>query len=198
VVSVHPSFPTKSIKELIAFLKGNPDKVNYGSSGNGSPPHIATELFKYMTGTKMAHIPYKGAGPAAIDVIAGQIPIYFMNALQAVPHIRGGRLRALAVTSDKRFPTLSEIPTIAEAGVPGYAMSNWYGLLVQGATPRTAVNKLHAEIVRILSLPEIRERLVNEGATVVASTPDEFTAFLRKEMATNAKIVQVSGMNASN
>ena len=198
VISLHPSFPPKSVKELIAFLKANPDKVNYGSSGNGSPPHLATELFKYMTGTKMAHIPYKGAGPAAIDVLAGQIPIYFMNALQAVPHIKGGRLRALAVTSEKRFPTLPEIPTIAESGVPGYAMSNWYGLLVQGGTPRASITKLHAEIVRILGLAEIRERLVNEGATVVASTPDEFVAFLKKEMATNAKIVQVSGMNATN
>ncbi len=198
VVCLHPSFPPKSLKELITFLKAHPDKVNYGSSGNGSPPHLATELFKYMTGTKMAHIPYKGAGPAAIDVLAGQIPIYFMNALQAVPHIRGGRLRALAVTSEKRFPALPEIPSIAEAGVPGYAMSNWYGLLVQGGTPRSSIAKLHTEIVRILALPEIRDRLVNEGATVVASTPDEFTAFLKKEMATNAKIVQVSGMNATN
>jgi len=177
VISLHPSFPPKSVKELIAFLKTNPDKVNYGSSGNGSPPHLATELFKHMTGTKMAHIPYKGAGPAAIDVLAGQIPLYFMNALQAVPHIKGGRLRALAVTSEKRFPTLPEIPTIAESGVPGYAMSNWYGLLVQGSTPRASITKLHTEIVRILALPEIRERLVNEGATVVASTPDEFVAF---------------------
>ena len=198
VISLHPSFPPKSVKELITFLKANPDKVNYGSSGNGSPPHLATELFKYMTGTQMAHIPYKGAGPAAIDVLAGQIPVYFMNALQAVPHIKGGRLRALAVTSDQRFPALPAIPTIAEAGVPGYAMSNWYGLLVQGSTPRATVMKLHGEIVRILNLPEIRDRLVNEGATVVASTPEEFIAFLKKEMVTNAKIVQVSGMNSSN
>ena len=198
VVCLHPSFPPKSIKELIAFLKANPDKVNYGSSGNGSPPHLATELFKLMTGTKMNHIPYKGAGPAAVDVIAGQIPIYFMNALQATPHIKGGRLRALAVTSAKRFPALPETLTIAEAGVPGYAMSNWYGLLTQGGTPKASVAKLHAEIVRILGLPDIRERLVNEGATVVASTPDEFAAFLRREMATNAKIVKASGMTASN
>lgn len=198
VVTLHPSFPPRSIKELIAFLKAHPDSVNYGSSGNGSPPHLATELFKYMTGTKMTHIPYKGAGPAAIDVIAGQIPIYFMNALQAVPHIKSGRLRALAVTSAQRFPTLPDIPSIAEAGVSGYAMTNWYGLLVQGGTPKSSIAKLHAEVVRILGLPEIRERLVNEGATVIASTPDEFMAFLKREIATNARIVQVSGMNATN
>ena len=146
----------------------------------------------------MLHIPYKGAGPAAIDVIAGQIPVYFMNALQAVPHIRGGRLRALAVTSEQRFSALPEIPSIAEAGVPGYAMTNWYGLLVTGGTPRSSVAKLHAEIARILALPELRERLVNEGATVIASTPDDFMAFLKKEIATNARIVQASGMTASN
>ena len=179
-------------------MSETPKKPYYGSSGNGSPPHLATELFKYMTGTKMTHIPYRGAGPAAIDVIAGQIPIYFMNALQAVPHIKAGRLRALAVTSAQRFPTLPDIPTIAEAGVPGYAMTNWYGLLVQGGTPKSSIAKLHAEIVRILELPEIKERLVNEGATVVASAPDEFMAFLKNEMATNARIVQASGMTASN
>ena len=183
VISLHPSFPPKSVKELITFLKANPDKVNYGSSGNGSPPHLATELFKYMTGTKMAHIPYKGAGPAAIDVLAGQIP-----------HIKGGRLRALAVTSDQRFPALPAIPTIAEAGVPGYAMSNWYGLLVQGTTPRAAVMKLHGEIVRILNLPEIRDRLVNEGATVVASTPEEFTAYIASETAKWAKVIKAAGI----
>jgi tripartite-type tricarboxylate transporter receptor subunit TctC len=198
IVSVHPSFPPRSIKEFIAFLKSHPDGVNYGSSGNGSPPHLATELFKYMTGTKMTHIPYRGAGPAGIDLLAGQIPVYFMNALQAVPHIKSGRLRPLAVTSAQRFPTLPEIPTIAEAGVPGYAMSNWYGLLVQGGTPKSSIARLHAEIVRILALPDIKERLVNEGATVVASTPDEFMAFLKEEMATNARIVQASGMTASN
>ncbi len=103
VLAVHPSFPPRTVKELIAFVKARPNEINYASSGNGSPPHLATELFKYMTGTKMLHIPYKGAGPAAIDVIAGQIPIYFMNALQAVPHIKAGRLRALAVTSEQRF-----------------------------------------------------------------------------------------------
>ena len=121
-----------------------------------------------------------------------------MNALQAVPHIRGGRLRALAVTSEQRFSALPEIPSIAEAGVPGYAMTNWYGLLVTGGTPRSSVAKLHAEIARILALPELRERLVNEGATVIASTPDDFMAFLKKEIATNARIVQASGMTASN
>ena len=197
ILVVHPSFPPKTVKELIAFLKKNPD-TNYGSSGNGSPPHIATELFKLMTGTRMTHIPYKGAGPAAVDVLAGQIPIYFMNALQAAPYIKSGRLCALGATTDKRFAAFPDIPTIAEAGVPGYAMSNWYGMLVTGGTPRTFIQKLHTEVVRILNLPEIKERLAHEGAAVVANTPEQFGAFLREEMAKAAKIVKASGMNASN
>jgi tripartite-type tricarboxylate transporter receptor subunit TctC len=197
ILVVHPSFPPKTVKEFIAFVKAHPE-TNYGSSGNGSPPHIATELFKYMTGIRMTHIPYKGAAPATVDLLAGQVPIYFINALSGAPYIKAGRLRALGATTDRRYAAFPDIPTIAEAGVPGYSMSNWYGLLVTGGTPRTAVNKLHAEVVRILNLPEIKERLAGEGAEVVGSTPDEFTAFLRAEMAKNAKIVAASGMNASN
>jgi tripartite-type tricarboxylate transporter receptor subunit TctC len=198
VLVVHPSFPPKNVRELVSFLKARPGQINYGSSGNGSPPHIATELFKLMTGTTITHIPYKGAGPAAVDVIAGQIPIYFMNALQAVPHMKQGRVRPLGVTSDKRFPGLPAVPTIAEAGVPGYSMTNWYGMLVPAGTPRPSLMKLHAEVVRILQLPELRERLSNEGAEVVASTPEQFAAFLREEMLKTAKIVQASGMTATN
>ena len=197
ILTLHPSFPPKSVKELIAFLKTHPE-TNYGSSGNGSPPHIATELFKLMTGTKMTHIPYKGAGPATVDLIAGQIPIYFMNALSAAPYIKSGRLRALGVTTDKRFAAFPDIPTIAEAGVAGYSMSNWYGMLVTGGSPRPAVNKLQAEVVRILNLKELKERLSSEGAEVVGSTPEQFTAFLKDEMAKNAKIVKASGMTATN
>jgi len=198
VLVVHPSFPPRSVKELIAFLKARPDEINYGSSGNGSPPHLATELFKLLTGTKMTHIPYKGAGPAAVDVIAGQIPIYFMNALQAVPHIKAGRVRALAVTSGARFPGLANLPTIAEAGVPGYAYTNWYGLLAPAGTPRASVSKLQAEVARILNLPDVKERLSAEGALIVAGTPDEFAAFLKREMAQFAKVVKASGMTATN
>jgi tripartite-type tricarboxylate transporter receptor subunit TctC len=198
VLVVHPSFPARNVKEVIAFLKARPDEINYGSSGNGSPPHIATELFKLMTGTKMTHIPYKGAGPAAIDVIAGQIPIYFMNALQAVPHMKQGRVRPLGVTSARRFAGLPNVPTIAEAGVPGYEMTNWYGMLVPAGTPRASLAKLHAEVVRILHLPELKDRLSSEGAEVVASTPEQFGVFLRNEIAKAAKIVRASGMTATN
>ena len=198
VASVHPSFPVKSMKELIALARAQPGQINYGSSGNGSPPHIATELFKLLTGVKINHIPYKGAGPAAVDLLAGQIPLYFMNSLQVTQYVRTGKVRALGVTTAKRFPPLPDVPTIAEAGVPGYAMSNWYGLLVPAATPRASVVKLHAELVRILNLPEIRERLTHQGSILVGNTPEEFAAFLRDEIATAAKIVKASGMNALN
>ena len=198
VLSLHPSFPPKTVREFIAFLKARPGEINYGSSGNGSPPHLATELFKLLAGVQMNHIPYKGAGPAAIDLFAGQIPVYFMNALQVTQYVRAGKVRALGVTTAKRFPPLPEVPTIAEAGVPGYAMSNWYGLLVPSATPRANVMKLNAEIVRILNLPDIRDRLTGQGAILVGSSPEEFVAFLHSEMATAAKIVKAAGMTATN
>ncbi len=195
---VHPSLPPRTVKELIAFLKARPGEINYASSGNGSPPHLFTELFKLMTGTRMTHIPYKGGGPATVAIVGGEIPIYIMAPMQAAPHLKSGRLRALGVTSDKRHPAFPDIPTIAEAGVAGYAMSNWYGLLVPAGTPKAALSKLHAEMVRIVNLPEIRDRLAGEGATVIGSTPERFAAFLKDEMAKAARIVKAAGITASN
>lgn len=197
VLCVHPSFPTRTVKEFIAFIRARPDQIVYGSSGHGSPPQIATELFKLLTGTKMIHVPYKGAGPAAVDLLAGQIPIYFMNALSVVPHIRSNRVRPLGATSAKRFAALPDVPTIAEAGVPGYEYTNWYGVLAPGGTPAPVLAKLHGEIARILNMPELRDRLNNEGAVVVASPPAEFGGFLRTEMEKAAKIVKASGMTAN-
>jgi len=198
VLSVHPSFPPRSVKDLVAFLRQSPETVNFGTSGNGSPPHLAAELFKVMTGTTMTHIPYKGAGPAAIDLISGQIALYFMNALQVVPYIRSGQVRALGLTSATRTPALPGVPTIAEAGVRGYELTHWYGLLVRGGTPQASISKLHAELTRILRLPDIEKRLAQEGATVVASTPEQFRIFLTAEMKKAAQIVKASGMTASN
>jgi tripartite-type tricarboxylate transporter receptor subunit TctC len=197
ILCVHPSFPTRSVKEFIAFIKARPDQIVYGSSGSGSPPQIATELFKLMTGTKMIHVPYKGAGPAAVDLLAGQIPIYFMNALSVVPHIRANRVRPLGATSAKRFEALPDVPTIAEAGVPGYEYINWYGVLAPAGTPPAVLAKLQSEIARILTLPELRDRLSKEGAAVVASTPAEFAVFLKTEMEKAARIVKASGMTAN-
>jgi tripartite-type tricarboxylate transporter receptor subunit TctC len=186
------------VKELIAVLKARPNEVNFGTSGNGSPPHLAAELFKHLSGTKMTHIPYKGAGPAAIDLIAGHIALYFMNALQVVPYIRSGQVRALGLTSAARSAALPGVPTIAEAGVPGYELTHWYGLLVRGGSPQASINKLHSETSRILRLPDVEKRLAAEGATVVASTPEQFTKFLAVEMHKAAQIVKASGMTASN
>ena len=198
VLISHNSFPPTTLKQLIAFVKAHPRDINYGSSGNGSPPHLATELLKLMTGISMQHVPYKGAGPAAVALMSGEIPIYFMSALQSVPHVKAKRARALGVTSEKRFAPLPDVPTMAEGGVPGYVYTNWYGLLVQGGTPRPTVDKLQNEAARILHQPELKERLAGEGATVVASSPDQFTAFLRQQIEQAARIVKASGMTAGN
>lgn len=198
VLAVHPSFPPKSVKELVAFAKARPGEINFGTSGNGSPPHLAAELFKVLTGTRMTHIPYKGAGPAAVDLIAGHIALYFMNALQVTPYVRSGQVRALGLTSATRSTALSGVPTIAEAGVPGYELTHWYGLLVRGGTPSASINKLQSELARILKLPDVEKRLTNEGATLVASSPEQFTQFLIAEMKKAAQIVKASGMTASN
>jgi len=198
VLVVHPSLPVRTVKELIALLKAHPGEIDYASSGNGSTPHLATELFKLMSGTRMTHVPYKGGGPATIDVVAGHVPVYIMSPVQAAPHLKSGRLRALAVTSAQRDPAFPDLPTIAEAGVPGYAMINWYGMLVPAGTPGPVVNKLQADTVRTLKLPEVKDRLAAEGGTVVGSTPAEFAAFLKEEMAKYARIVKAAGMTATN
>ena len=198
VLVVHPSFPAHTVKELMAVLKARPGEVNYGTSGNGSPPHLAAELFRLLSGTKINHVPYKGAPPAAVDLIAGQIQMYFMASLQSVQYVRSGQVRALAVTSATRAAVLPHLPTLAEAGVSGYDLTHWYGLLVRGGTPQAAINKLHAEMSRILKLPDIEKRLANEGATPVGSTPEQFTAFLAGEMKKAAQIVKATGMTASN
>jgi tripartite-type tricarboxylate transporter receptor subunit TctC len=171
VLVVHPSLPPRTVKELIALLEARPGEINYASSGNGSTPHLATELFKLMTGTRMTHVPYKGGGPATINVVAGHVPVYIMSPVQAAPHIRSGRLRALAVTSEKRDPAFPDLPTIAEAGVPGYSMLNWYGMLVPAGAPRGSIAKLQMETARILKLPEVSERLAAEGATSSEARP---------------------------
>jgi len=198
VLVVHPSLPPRTVKELIALLKARPGEINYASSGNGSTPHLATELFKLMTGTRMTHVPYKGGGPATIDVVAGHVPVYIMSPVQAAPHMKSGRLRALAVTGATRDPAFPDLPTITEAGVPGYALVNWYGMLVPAGTPPAVVSKLHAETVRILKVPELKDRLAAEGATVVGSTPEQFGVFLREEMTKFARIVKAAGMTATN
>jgi tripartite-type tricarboxylate transporter receptor subunit TctC len=197
VLVVHPSFPAKSIKELIAFCRPRPGEVNFGSSGPGTLPHLSAELFNTMSGIKLVHIPYKGAGAAVTDLLAGRIPIYFMNILQSLHIVKNGKLRALGVTTPQRSPIAPEIPAIAEAGLKGYDMTNWYGLLVPAATPRPVIVKLNGEIVRILNLPELKARLADDGMVVVASTPEQFAEFLARETAKFTKVIEAAGIKGT-
>ena len=196
VLVVHPSLPAKSVKELIALAKKRPGEINVGSAGNGSLPHLCAELFNSAGGVKLTHIPYKGSGAAIVDVLGGQVPVYFMNILQSLPLIKAGKLRALGVTSPQRSAIAPDLPAIAQ-DVPGFDMTNWYGLLVAGNTPRDIINKLQQEVARVLNLPELKERLAGEGMTTVASTPEQFVEFLAKETAKYNRIIKSAGIQNS-
>jgi tripartite-type tricarboxylate transporter receptor subunit TctC len=197
ILVVHPSLPAKSVKELIAFARARPGEINFGSSGAGTLPHLSAELFNSMSGIRMVHVPYKGAGAAVTDVMAGRVPVYFMNILQSISLIKAGKLRALGVTTPDRTPIAPEIPAIAEAGLKGYDMTNWYGLLAPAATPREAIVKLNAEVVRILKLPELTSRLADDGMTVVASTPERFGEFLARETDKFTRVIEAAGIKGS-
>ncbi|HEX2829824.1 MAG TPA: tripartite tricarboxylate transporter substrate binding protein [Burkholderiales bacterium] len=197
VLVVHPSLPAKSIRELIALAKAQPGAINGGSAGVGSLPHLSLELFNTLAGAKIAHIPYKGSGAAIADVLSGQVPVYFMNILQSLPLIKANRLRALGVTSPGRSPIAPQLPAIAEAGLPGFDMTNWYGLLVPSATPPETIARLQQEVSRILNLPELKQRLSDDGMTVVASTPEAFVQFLRRETAKYTRVIEAAGIKGS-
>jgi tripartite-type tricarboxylate transporter receptor subunit TctC len=196
VLVVHPSLPAKSVRELIALARNKPGEINVGSAGNGSLPHLCAELFNSAAGVKLTHIPYKGSGAAIVDVMSGQVPVYFMNILQSLPLIKGGKLRALGVTSPQRSAIAPELPPIAQ-DVRGFDMTNWYGMLVAGGTPREIVAKLQQEVARVLNTPELKERLAGEGMTVVASTSDQFVEFLARETAKYNRIIQTAGIKNS-
>ena len=196
VLVVHPSLPAKSVRELIALAIAKPGEINVGSAGNGSLPHLCMELFKSTAGIKLTHIPYKGSGAAIVDVLGGQVPVYFMNILQSLPLIKAGKLRALGVTSPQPSGIAPDLPAIAR-DVPGFDMTNWYGLLVPGNTPRDIIARLQQEVARVLNLPELKERLAGEGMTVVASTPGQFIEFLARETAKYNRIIQAAGISNS-
>ena len=192
---VHPSFPPRSVKELIAFSKKHPPgSINYGSSGTGTTVHLSAELFQFMTGVKWLHIPYKGGGPAVIDLLAGQHVIYFGNVPTVILHARAGKLRALATTGPKRTPVAPEIPTVAESGVPGYEVTTFYGVSAPAKTPRPIIDRLHGEIVRALNTSELRERLQGLGADPVGNTPEQYTAFMQNEIAKWGKVIKAAGI----
>lgn len=194
VLIVHPSLPVRSVKDLVALAKSQPGQINVGNSGTGSLPHLTTELFGSMSGIKLVHIPYKGPGAALIDVLSGQVPVYFMNVYGAMPLVRAGKLRALGVTSPERSPIAPELPTIAESGFSGFDMTNWYGLLVPAATPRDVIRKLQQDVARIMSLPEFKELLAAGGMAAVASTPEQFNEFLARETTKYARVIKTAGV----
>ena len=192
---VHPSFPPRSVKELIAFSKKQPPgSINYGSSGTGTTVHLSAELFQFMTGVKWLHIPYKGGGPAVVDLLAGQHVIYFGNVPTVITHARNGRLRALATTGPKRTPAAPDIPTVAETGVPGYDVTTAYGVAAPAKTPRPILDRLHAELIKVLNSADIRERLQGLGADPVGNTPEQYTVFMQNEIAKWTKVIRAAGI----
>lgn len=190
---VNPALPANSVKELIELVKAKPGQLNYASSGNGGPSHLAMELFKSMTGTDIRHIPYKGASPAATDLIAGQVQMMFFTLAAALPYVHSGRLRALAVASTKRVPAVADLPTVAEAGVPNFEASTWFGVLVPVGTAERIVTKLHAGMVTTLELPDVKERLANQGFEPVGSSPAQFGKYIKAEIPKWASVVKSSG-----
>lgn len=194
VLVVHPSVPAKTLKELIAFGKSLPRQLIYASSGTSSSLRLAAELMHSMTGVEMVHVPYKGSGPATTDLISGQVQLMFGNPLVVAPHVKAGKLRALAITSERRAASMPELPTMSEAGLPGYSAGSWFGLIAPGKTSAAIVNKLHVEVVRILGLPDVEARIKGAGADAIGNTPQEFSAYIKAEMAKWAKVIRASGI----
>jgi tripartite-type tricarboxylate transporter receptor subunit TctC len=196
ILVVHPSVPAKSVKEFIRLAKSEGQKLNYASAGVGSPNHLAAELFKSMTGVQMVHVPYKGAPPAVADVVGGHVPLMFSPLPTALVPMKSGRLRALGVTSTTRVAALPQVPTIAESGLPGFEAIAWNGVLAPAGTPREIIAKLSAEIVSLLNLPDVKERLSTDGSVAMGSTPEAFAAFIRSEMVKWGKVIVASGARA--
>jgi len=193
VLVVNAAFPAANLHELMAALKAKPDAYSYASAGNGSPQHLSAELFKFMTGLNMVHVPYKGSGPAINDLIGAQVQIDFESMISILPQIKGGRVRALAVTSKTRSPLLPDVPTLNEAGVPGYESIAWYGVMAPGSTPREIVLKLNHEIGAVLDLPDISTRMAELGSPPVHGSAEDFSAFIRAEIVKWGKVVKASG-----
>jgi tripartite-type tricarboxylate transporter receptor subunit TctC len=196
LLTVHPALPVKTVKDLIALAKAKPGSLNYGSSGSATGTHLSAELFKYMTGIDMVHVPYKGGGPAVQALLGGQVQLNFATIVSVLPHVRSGKLRAIAVTTAKRSPSMPEIPTIAESGVPGYDHGPWNGFLAPARTPRAVIARLNEETARILHLPETKAVFTNEGAEPVGNKPEEFGAIIKGETAKWAKVIQSAGIKA--
>jgi tripartite-type tricarboxylate transporter receptor subunit TctC len=190
---VHPSAGVSNVNELLALARAKPGSLSYGTAGNGTPPHMTGELFKAYTSVNILHIPYKGGAPAIADLVAGQIPMMFDNVPPLLPHVRSGRIKALAVTSLGRVPVLPDVPSLHELGLKDFDAVGWNGLLAPAGTPREIVGRLHAEVVKVLKIPEVRDGLTSQGADIVGNTPEQFAAWIRAEVKRWAEVVRVSG-----
>jgi tripartite-type tricarboxylate transporter receptor subunit TctC len=193
VLSVHPSLPARSVKELVALARANPGRINFGSIGIGNLTHLAIELLQARAGVKMNHVPYKGAAPALVDLMAGHIEVLYANIAGTVPHVRTGRVRAIAVSSAKRAAVLPDVPTVAES-YPGYDLSTWMGIFVPAGTPKAIIARLHSDIVTVLHRPDIRERLGSQGTEVIAGSAEDLAALIGRETRLYAGIIKSAGI----
>lgn len=196
VLVAPPNFPSKDVKGLVAYAKANPGKLNFGSGGVGTSNHLAGELFKSATGTDLMHVPYKGTPAAYTDLMSGKIDLMWDNIVAATPHLKSGKLKPIAVTSAQRAPSLPDVPTMAESGVPNFEAVSWIGALVPTGTPKDIVDKIHADLVAVLRMPEVKAQLAQSGALVVGNSPEQFASWNRDEIAKWSKAVQLSGAKA--
>ncbi len=190
ILVVHPAVPVKSVNELVQMAKAKPGQLNFASNGTGGSSHLAAELFKMMSATNMVHVPYKGLAPALTDLMSGQVQLMFSSTVAILPQVRAGRLRPLAMTSAKRSAAMPDLPTIAEAGMPGYETASWYGVLAPAGTPKPIVDLLNREIARAVQLPDVRERMLSEGAEPAGGSPTEFAAHIKRELARWSQVIK--------
>jgi tripartite-type tricarboxylate transporter receptor subunit TctC len=193
ILCVNPNVPVKSVAELIAYAKQNPGKLRYGSPGSGTSNHLSAELLNTMAGIKLFHVPYKSSAQMTTDTIGGQVELIFHNAPVVLPHVKSGALRGLAITSATRNPFAPELPTMAEAGVPGFEVTAWFGVLAPAGTPAPVLAKLHTDFVRMISMPDVKERFLTQAAEPIGSTPEEFASFINAEIAKWSKVIKASG-----
>ncbi len=194
---LHTSIPSKSVKEFLAFAKQRPGEINYGTSGAGSTPHLSAELFQYMTGVKLVHVPYKGSGAGMVALLSGEISMYFANIPVAIQHVRNGRLRPIALSGTRRNQAVPGIPTLSESGLSGFDVTSWFGIAAPAKTPRAIVDQLNSAIVRAVNAPDLRARFLDQGAEPVGNTPEQYTAFIEREIAKWARVIKAAGIKAS-